>query len=280
MDGVLDYISRFIQLIRVTDIIDIVIVAVLIYQLLKIIKETRAMQLVKGVFILFISLQLSAWLHFTVLEFILRNAMQVGMFAVIVIFQPELRSMLERVGRSKVGQLMEFKNTQEADDAGKTVNEIVEAAVNMSKSKTGALIVLERKVKLGDVINTGTLINADISAALLENIFVPNPPLHDGAVIIKDEKIHTAGCLLPLTSNTNLSRELGTRHRAALGISEASDAMVVVVSEETGKISLALNGTLTRNLTGDSLKKALTKGLKPASTSDFDKIKFWKGAAK
>ncbi|HIU48379.1 MAG TPA: TIGR00159 family protein [Candidatus Avimonoglobus intestinipullorum] len=280
MAGVLDYISRFMQLIRVTDIIDIVIVAVLIYQLLKIIKETRAMQLVKGVFILFISLQLSAWLHFTVLEFILRNAMQVGMFAVIVIFQPELRSMLERVGRSKVGQLMEFKNTQEADDAGKTVNEIVEAAVNMSKSKTGALIVLERKVKLGDVINTGTLINADISAALLENIFVPNTPLHDGAVIIKDEKIHTAGCLLPLTSNTNLSRELGTRHRAALGISEASDAMVVVVSEETGKISLALNGTLTRNLTGDSLKKALTKGLKPAGTSDFDKIKFWKGAAK
>ncbi len=280
MAGVLDYISRFMQLIRVTDIIDIVIVAVLIYQLLKIIKETRAMQLVKGVFILFISLQLSAWLHFTVLEFILRNAMQVGMFAVIVIFQPELRSMLERVGRSKVGQLIEFKNTQEADDAGKTVNEIVEAAVNMSKSKTGALIVLERKVKLGDVINTGTLINADISAALLENIFVPNTPLHDGAVIIKDEKIHTAGCLLPLTSNTNLSRELGTRHRAALGISEASDAMVVVVSEETGKISLALNGTLTRNLTGDSLKKALTKGLKPVGTSDFDRIKFWKGAAK
>ena len=234
----MDYITKFIQLIRITDIIDIIIVAVLIYQLLKMLRETRAIQLVKGIAILFIIMQASAWLNFTTINYLLRNIMQVGLFSVVVIFQPELRSLLERVGRSKVGKLIEFSTTNlEGDTAEQITDELVRATVNMSSTKTGALIVLERETKLGDIVKSGTLIDAQITSALIENIFVPNTPLHDGAVVIREDRIYTAGCLLPLTSNLNLSHELGTRHRAAIGMSEASDAMVIVVSEETGKIS-------------------------------------------
>ena len=158
------------------------------------------------------------------------------------------------------------------------INELVDAAVNLSSTKTGALIVLERETKLGDIVTSGTVLDAKVSASLIENILFHNTPLHDGAVVIRDDKIHTAACVLPLTSNNNLSRELGTRHRAALGMSEVSDAMVIVVSEETGKISIALNGNLTRNLTGETLKNAIERALlKPKTASDFEKIKFWKG---
>lgn len=282
MNLIMQYIGDFFTLLKITDIIDIVIVAIIIYNLLKTIRETRAVQLIKGLVILFIALQLSTWLNLTAMNFLLRNTMQIGLFAIVVIFQPELRSMLEKLGRSKAGDLIGFNVSQgQADVLENEVSEIVDACMNLSKSKTGALIVIERTTKLGDVIKTGTPINAEITSALLENIFVPNTPLHDGAVIIRENKIFTAGCLLPLTSNTNLSRELGTRHRAALGMSENSDALVIVVSEETGKISLAVNGTLTRNLIDLSLKRALTKGLSsPASKPELDKIKFWKGSGK
>lgn len=280
MENLFDVITKFIQLIRVTDIIDIIIVAFLIYQLLKMIKETRALQLVKGIAILFVFLQISAWLNFTAINYILRNIMQVGLFSVVVIFQPELRNLLERMGRSKVVKLIDFSSSQqiESDNLSRIINELVSATVNLSSSKTGALIVIERETKLGDIVNSGTVLNAEISASLLENIFVPKSPLHDGAVIIRNDKIYTAACLLPLTSNTNLSRELGTRHRAALGMSEASDAMVIVVSEETGKISIALNGNLTRNLTGETLTNAIKRAIIPKQSTDFDKIKFWKGS--
>ncbi|MBR5809046.1 MAG: diadenylate cyclase CdaA [Clostridia bacterium] len=275
MDSALLYLRSFFQVLKLTDIIDIFLIALIVYQLLKILKETRAMQLVKGIFILFLILQLSSWAHLTTLNYLLRNAMQVGMFAIVVIFQPELRSLLEKMGRSNVGKLIDVatgKTTGDDDDYA--VSEIVTAASNMSSTKTGALIVIERETKLGDVIRTGTPLDAEVSSALLENIFFPKTPLHDGAVIIRGDRIHTAGCFLPLTSNTNLSRDLGTRHRAALGISEASDAIVVIVSEETGKISLAINGSLTRNLTETSLKTALGKAL--ARHSDRDKLRFWR----
>lgn len=277
MDKVFEYIIGFIQLIRITDIIDITIVSVLIYQILKMIRETRAIQLVKGIAILLVVLQVSTWLNFTVINYILRNIMQVGLFMIVVIFQPELRSILERVGRSKVGSLIDFSNVQLGEDKMRNIiDELVNATVNMSQTKTGALIVLERKIKLGDVTDSGAMLNAEITAALLENIFVPNTPLHDGAVIIRNDRIYSAGCVLPLTSNTNLSRELGTRHRAALGVSEVSDAVVIVVSEETGKISIAINGTLTRNLNGQTLKKAIERALKneKKASSELDKIKF------
>lgn len=277
----MDYITNFIRLIKITDIIDIILVAVLIYQLLKMIRETRAIQLVKGIAILFVMLQISVWMNFTTINYLLRNIMQVGLFSVVVIFQPELRNLLERVGRSKVGKLIEFSGMQrDDDDLEKMTEEIVRATVNMSDERVGALIVLERETKLGDIIKSGTVINAQISSALLENIFVPKTPLHDGAVIIREDKIFTAGCLLPLTSNTNLSRELGTRHRAALGMSEVSDAMVIVVSEETGKISIALNGALTRNLNAKTLKNAIMRALRTEKTSDISKMKFLKGVLK
>ena len=273
----MDYIAKFIQLIRITDIIDVIIVAVLIYQLLKMLRETRAIQVVKGIAIVFVIMQISAWMNFTTISYLLRNIMQVGLFSIVVIFQPELRSLLERMGRAKVGKLMEFSsNTLEENVAEEITDELVNAVVNMSSTKTGALIVIERETKLGDIVKSGTVINAQISAALLENIFVPNTPLHDGAVVIREDKIYTAGCLLPLTSNTNLPHELGTRHRAAIGMSEASDAMVIVVSEETGKISLAVNGNLTRNLNGQTLKNAVIRAFKPKKSQER-KISFPKG---
>lgn len=279
MDVVVSYVTRFVQVFKISDLIDIAILAVLIYQLMKVIRETRAMQLLKGIALLLVMLLLSDWLNLTAINYILGNAVQVGLFAVVVIFQPELRNVLERVGRSKAGKLIDiFSGQNETEGELKVIDELCEAAENLSKTKTGALIVIERQTKLGDVIRTGSIINADMSAALLENIFVPNTPLHDGAVIVRDDRIYVAGCLLPLTSNGNLSRELGTRHRAALGISEASDAMVIVVSEETGKISIAINGTLTRNLDRGSLNKALVRVFRPQNAADADKFRFWRSA--
>lgn len=276
LERIFDYLGKFVQLINVTDIIDIIIVAILIYQILKMIRETRTMQLVKGIAILLVVLQVSTWLNFTVINYILRNIMQVGLFMVVVIFQPELRSMLEKVGHSKVGKLIDFSNIQMDEEAmQKVIGELVSATVSLSQSKTGALIVLERETKLSDVGDTGAILNAEITAALLENIFVPNTPLHDGAVIVRDDRIYSAGCVLPLTSNKNLSRELGTRHRAAIGVSEVSDCVVLVVSEETGKISIAINGTLTRNLNENTLKNAIERALikHVKNSSKLDKIK-------
>ncbi len=273
MTSALTYFKGFFMVLKITDLIDVLLIAVIVYQLLKLIKETRALQLVKGILVLFFALEISSWFNLTTLNYLLRSAMQVGMFAIVVIFQPELRSLLEKVGRSNVGKIINI-GTGSADSQMLAIEEIALAAENLSAEKTGALIVIERETKLGDIIRTGTLINAEVSSALLENIFVPKTPLHDGAVIIRGDRIHTAGCLLPLTSNENLSRELGTRHRAALGISEASDALVVVVSEETGKISIATGGALTRNLD----KESLTAALKKAVLSDEGKSRFWRSA--
>ncbi len=271
MSSILIYIQSFFKVLKVTDIIDILLIAIIVYYLLKLIKETRALQLVKGIIIIFFIWQISSWGHLNTLNYLLRNAMQVGLFAIVVIFQPELRSLLEKVGRSRVGKIFDIA-AGSINSESAAIDEIVKASVKMASTKTGALIVMERETKLGDVISTGTLINADVSAELLENIFVPNTPLHDGAVIIRGNRIYTAGCFLPLTSNDNLSRELGTRHRAALGISEASDALVITVSEETGKISIAVNGNLTRNLTEKSLRSALNK----AFSFDSEKSNFWR----
>lgn len=279
MDIILSYITRFFLVLKLSDLIDIAILAVLIYQIAKILRETRAMQLLKGILILLGVLLLSDLLNLNALNYILGNTVQAGLFAVVVIFQPELRNMLERMGRSKAGKIFDVVAGQSGNDkTTEVIDELCEAANNMSKTKTGALIVIERSTRLGDVIRTGSVVNADVSAALLENIFAPNTPLHDGAVIVRGDRIHTAGCLLPLTSNPNLSRELGTRHRAALGVSEASDAMVVVVSEETGKISIAINGTLTRNLDKDSLKRALERVFAAKNDNDTEKFKFWRNS--
>ncbi len=277
----MDRVIKYIQLLRITDFIDVIIVAVIFYYLINLIRETRAMQLVKGIIFLFAVFFLSQRLNLNALNYILGGAMQIGAFAIIVLFQPELRSLLERMGRFKVGRIIDFAVDNSEEELAKTIESVSLAAENLSLTKTGALIVIERSTRLGEFISTGTMLEANVTSGLLENIFVPNTPLHDGAVIIRGNKIITAGCLLPLTANNNLSRDLGTRHRAAIGLSEVTDAVIVVVSEETGKISIALNGSLTRNLTRDSLGKALKKLIiqKPETQQKIDKIKFWKTKA-
>lgn len=278
MNAFFEYLVKYVQLLRVSDFIDILIVSIILYYLINLIRETRAMQLVKGIIFLFIVFFISQWLKLNALNYILSGAMQIGAFAVIVIFQPELRNLLERMGRFKVGNIIDFASDTTDDELNHVIDSISLAAVNMSESKTGALIVMERTTRLGEFISTGTMLDANVSSGLLENIFVPNTPLHDGAVIIRSNKIMTAGCLLPLTANDNLSRDLGTRHRAAIGLSEVTDAVIIVVSEETGKISIALNGSLTRNLSKESLAKALKKIMsqKPETNQRIDKIMFWR----
>ncbi len=278
MNSFLNYLIKYIQLIRISDIVDIAVVAVIIYYIIKLIRETRAMQLVKGLAILMIIFFVSRLYKLNALNYILSGAMQIGLFAVIVIFQPELRNLLERMGRFKVGKFMDFAADSGTNDVQLTIAAVVHAAVDMSATKTGALIVMERETRLGDFMTTGIMLEANVSSGLLENIFVPNTPLHDGAVIIRQNRIMAAGCMLPLTTNNNLSHELGTRHRAAIGLSESTDAIVIVVSEETGKISIARNGTLTRNLTGESLTKALRKILVQdiEKADKMDKLKFWR----
>jgi len=278
MDAIFEYVGRYMQLFRVTDFVDMAIVAIITYSIGRYIKETRAIQLVKGIAILFLALQASSFFNLIVLNYILQATMQVGAFAVIVIFQPELRSILEKMGRSRFGKIFDFAVSQNVDTIETAIDEISKAAINMSEAKTGALIVIERETMLGEIITTGTTINADVSSALLENIFFKNSPLHDGALIIRGNKIKTAGCLLPLSSNTNISKRLGTRHRAGLGITEVSDSIVIIVSEETGRISIAREGTLTSNVSGGTLRKALSKMLlkNNKENKNLDKIKFWK----
>ena len=281
MDVFMDRVIKFLLLLRITDFIDVIIVAVILYYLINLIRETRAMQLVRGIIFLFAVFFLSQRLNLNALNYILGGAMQIGAFAIIVLFQPELRSLLERMGRFKVGKIIDFAADSSEEELARTIESVSLAAENLSQTKTGALIVIERSTRLGEFISTGTMLEANVSSGLLENIFVPNTPLHDGAVIIRGSKIITAGCLLPLTANNNLSRDLGTRHRAAIGLSEVTDAVIVVVSEETGKISIAINGSLTRNLNRDSLRKALQKLIiqKPETQQKIEKIKFWKTKA-
>lgn len=278
MDAFLEYVIKYVQLLRISDFIDILIVSVILYYMINLIRETRAMQLVKGIILLFLAFFISQWLKLNALNYILGGAMQIGAFAIVVIFQPELRNLLERMGRFKLGSIIDIAGTTTDEEESRVIEAVALAASNLAQSRTGALIVMERRTRLGEFISTGTMLDATVSSGLLENIFVPNTPLHDGAVVIRNNKIVTAGCILPLTANNNLSRDLGTRHRAAIGLSEVTDAVIIVVSEETGKISIALNGSLTRNLSKESLVKALTKVIiqRPEAQQTLGKILFWR----
>ena len=249
----------FLATIRITDIIDILIVAIAIYAIIKSFRKTRAAQLIKGIGVILVITYLAEWLQLNMISFVLGNVIQIGFIALVVIFQPELRRALEHVGRSKFGTWF----TDEKSDYSDMVTEVARASESMSKTKTGALIVFEKETSLDDLLTGGTLINADVSSELLENIFVHNTPLHDGAVIVKNSKIYKAACVLPLSSNRDLSKECGTRHRAALGISEQSDCVSLVVSEETGKISVMYNGNMMRNLSVANLNAFLMKALEP-----------------
>ncbi|MEE3403970.1 MAG: diadenylate cyclase CdaA [Acutalibacteraceae bacterium] len=257
---------------KATDVLDIMIVAFIIYNLIKIVRETRAEQLVKGILVLIVAFFISGLFSLKMLNALFSSFFQFSVLAVLIVFQPELRSALEHIGRSKIakywnslsgGKTMEEEKIKQIKQG---IHCVSEAANNFQRSKTGALIVFERQTRLGDIINTGTVIDAQPSVSMIGNIFFNKAPLHDGAMIVRDGKIYAAGCILPLTKNNSyVSAELGTRHRAAIGISENSDAVIVVVSEETGNISMAVNGVLTRDYTRETLSVALENMIVPPS---------------
>ena len=247
--------------------IDLAIVFFLIYKLIKVAKTSRTWQLMKGIFFLIVVTILSSILNLKILNFILSAVMSWGIFALIVIFQPELRRALEQLGTNKITKFFGI----DKDIAVKTkedIYKVVNAATELSKNKIGALIVMERDIKINDIISTGIVLEADITPQLLVNIFVPKSPLHDGAVVISKNKIHAAACLLPLASDQDIAKELGTRHRAAIGVSKESDSIAIVVSEETGKISVAKDGTLIADVREEVLKKILINSLIPKNTSE------------
>lgn len=239
------------------EIVDILVVSYILYRLYKIIKETRAEQLLKGVAFILTLMFLSQVLGLNTLYWIIQSAITIGLISVVIIFQPEIRRTLEHLGRSTFRDSLIFQNSDEALE--KIVNEIITAVDNMSKAEVGALIAIEQSTGLSEIIKSGIQLDAKISSGLLENIFVVNTPLHDGAVIIKNDRIAAAACFLPLTQNENLNKKLGTRHRAGIGLSENSDAIVIIVSEETGTVSLAINGNITRNYDKNRLKEILLK---------------------
>lgn len=244
----------------VTLIIDIAIVVFLVYCFFKIVKGSRAWQLIKGIALLIIATWVSGLFNLKILNWILTGIMNWGVIAIIVIFQPELRRALEQLGTNKITQFFGIDkdlSTKTKED----IYKVVIAATELAKTKTGALIVLERDIKIQDIVNTGIPMNAEVSPQLLVNIFEPKTPLHDGAVVISGNKIAAAACVLPLADDKDISKELGTRHRAAIGISKESDSLVVVVSEETGKISVAKDGTLIADVREDVLKKILISNI-------------------
>jgi diadenylate cyclase len=275
LNRVISYIGFNDPLDVIRAIVDIGIVAYAIYWVILLVRETRAWQLIKGILFILVFAYVSGKLGLSTVEYILNNTIQLTAIAVVIIFQPELRRGLEQIGRS---QFRDFFNLEEGNAHIKTtavIEEIVKTATELSKNFVGALIVIERNTKIGEIINSGTQLDSIVSAELLINIFTPNTPLHDGAVVIRENKIKSAACFLPLTDNPNLSKELGTRHRAALGITEISDSISIIVSEESGKISFALSGGLTRNLTPDTLRKALNKNLLEKATPN-KKLGLWK----
>ena len=261
------------------DAVDIIIVAFLIYGVVKLVRETRAGQLVKGLFLLVILFIISSYFNLVMVSRVLAYFFQFAFVAILIVFQPEIRKALEHVGRNNVGQSIAAVVTgrdrsYDRAQIRKAINAVVDGVGILQQLKMGALIVFERKTKLGDIIETGTQINCEPSGQIVGNIFFNKAPLHDGAMIIRDGMIHAAGCILPLTKNTSVSAELGTRHRAALGVSEESDAVVVVVSEETGQISVAVNGVLARRFTRDTLRDVLEGYLIPQEEASTVRRKF------
>lgn len=273
---------NYLSTIQVNDIIDIIIVAYLIYKIIGLIRKTSSYNLAKGLVLVLIMVWLSGILKLTMINYLLKKAVEIGLIALVIIFQPELRKLLAKVGSGSFFGIFSGRG-QNTSEIEASINQTVLACEQMSATKTGALIIFEKDFVLNDIITTGTVIDSDITAELLKNIFYPKAPLHDGALIIRNNRIAAAGCVLPLTSKTNLSKELGMRHRAGIGISEQSDALVVIVSEETGAISVAAEGMLKRNLNRDTFEKLLRKELvveKEAKNRPADLIERFKGILK
>jgi len=264
---------EFLSDISISDIIDILIVSYVIYKVMLLVRGTRAVQLLKGIFVVVITWALSLWFNLTTLQWLMNQMMTIGVLALIIIFQPELRRALEQLGR---GKLFTRGSAEEDPDFSKRIGEVIKSVNYFSKRKIGALIVFERETGLNDYIESGIPLGSHITSELLINIFTPKAPLHDGAIIIQNDKVTAAGCYLPLSENPFISKELGTRHRAAIGVSEVSDAVAVVVSEETGQVSLAINGQIVRDINEESLISKLFNDLRP-KTREKSSFRIWKG---
>lgn len=270
----------YIPRITITDLIEIIIITFLVYQIMMWFKTTRAWTLIKGILVVLLFAGLAMVFQFNTILWIMKNTISVGVIAVIIIFQPEFRRALEQLGRknfvSSLFSTDEEKRMRKIDK--RVLNEIQKAVYAMSEVKTGALIVIEQEVRLGDYERTGIAIDAEVSSQLLINIFEHNTPLHDGAVLIRDNRIVSATCYLPLSDNMDISKALGTRHRAAIGVSEVSDSITVIVSEETGAVSVAHNGRIIRNLSRDNFLSQVEELSKNEPITK--KMKWWKGLGK
>ena len=263
---ILVFLQTFWQTLSVWDFVDVIIIAYLIYRILSVMRKTSASSVIKGIVLVLIVAWIANFVNMNVLSFILRQVLQMGIVVLVVLFQPELRKIFEKVGTSRIGIF--FRKRVDYEDVENVILNVVTAAEAMSKNPpTGAIIVFEREVGLNDYAVTGTRVDAQVSSELLQNIFYHNSPLHDGAVLLREGRLLAAACMLPLSNNINLSRDLGMRHRAAVGISERSDAVAVIVSEQTGAISIAVDGMLKRNLTGETLGMLLRNELIQSKSS-------------
>lgn len=254
-DQVINVLTSLGQTATPWDIVDVLVIAFLIYRVLSTMKRTSASSVIKGLVIILAVAWIANVFQMNIISYFLRQVLQLGVIVMVVIFQPEIRRLFERMATTTLGSL--FRKRGRHEDLERCINNVVESCMAMSNSRTGALIIFERKVGLNDYAVTGVNINAEVSKELIQSIFFENTPTHDGALIIREDKILAAACMLPMTTNHNISKELGMRHRAGLGISERSDAVVVLVSEQTGGISVAIDGMLKRNLGGDTLRQLL-----------------------
>ena len=274
MDSVISVIEgiwRYLLLIRLSDVLDVAIMAFLIYRVLSLFKSTQAGNIFKGVAVLLVIVLGSHALNLRGVNYILGHLLEWGVLALIILFQPEIRQLLEKLGSKNLKLIKMFVPKQHVSELEQAIDQTVVACTEMSQSRTGVLIVFEREMLLDDLVRSGTKLDAAVSGELLKNIFFVKAPMHDGAVIIRNGRILGAGCMLPLSKNINLSRDLGMRHRAGIGMSENSDAVVVIVSEETGSISVALGGMLKRHLMPETLDQLLRNELLPPADEDAEK---------
>ena len=275
MEGILYLLQEFkgkVVLFGISDVVDIAIMAFLIYKVIMLMRRTNSGAVAKGVLLLLFALGVSTFFHLNTVSYLLQQLMVWGVVALVVIFQPEIRRFLEQMGRTSLGKV--FTPEEARNELDSAITQTVDAYMSLSKSKTGALMVFERKNMLDYAIKTGTALDCTVNAELLKNIFWNKAPLHDGAVIVRAGRIVGAGCMLPMSGNVNLSRELGMRHRAGIGASEHTDAVVAIVSEETGSISVAVGGMLKRHLAPETLERLLRNELLPERENDEAASKF------
>ena len=268
----LSVIGRYVLSIQVTDYLDMAIMALVLYKVLTWAQSTKAASLLKGVFIFLAALMLSSVFQLHGINYLMSRMVDWGVLALIILFQPEIRRLLEQMGSRRF--MAFFSHTESGSVMEQTIGQTVLACTEMSQTRTGALIVFEREILLDDMVRSGTVLDAAVSSELLKNIFFVKAPMHDGAVIVRHGRVLGAGCMLPLSKNVNLSRDLGMRHRAGIGMSENSDAVVVIVSEETGSISVAIGGMLKRHLKPETLEILLRNELLPQDADEMDKPRF------